>query len=531
MTETAVCRAAAIALAGLDGAPVFVEAALSQQLPGIGIVGLPDTALAEAKSRVRVATEKVGLKLADRFILINLAPAALPKHGSGFDLAIALAALAASGRAPAARMSSVVHLGELALDGELRRPPGLLSAVLAARRLGFERVMVPESAAVESSLVPGIETIAVRDLADAVAWHSGEDRAWRIVVPQTPGRRNEPAHTRDRRDDERAHPAPDGAPDTVDIIGQDEAVDALVVAAAGRHHLSLTGPPGAGKTLLAACLPTILPDLSPEESLVASSIASLGSDTLSHLVERPPFEHPHHTASAIAIIGGGDGRGVRPGAVTRACHGVLFLDEAAEYPRHVLDALRQPLESGTVDIHRARFRATLPAKAQLLLASNPCPCGNAGSLDAAAECTCTPIARMRYRSRISGPLADRIDLKIEVRRVSSVQERPAGADGRTSAELRARVTRARERAALRLRETPWTVNSDLPGQWLRGPAAKLPRSETVVLDRALSLGAVTLRGYDRTLRVAWTLADLSEVDRPGRREIAQALILREGDLA
>ncbi|PIJ08342.1 hypothetical protein BMH30_14020 [Leucobacter sp. OLES1] len=351
------------------------------------------------------------------------------------------------------------------------------------------------------------------------------------MVPQTPGRRNEPAHTRDRRDDERAHPAPDGAPDTVDIIGQDEAVDALVVAAAGRHHLSLTGPPGAGKTLLAACLPTILPDLSPEESLVASSIASLGSDTLSHLVVRPPFEHPHHTASAIAIIGGGDGRGVRPGAVTRACHGVLFLDEAAEYPRHVLDALRQPLESGTVDIHRARFRATLPAKAQLLLASNPCPCGNAGSLDAAAECTCTPIARMRYRSRISGPLADRIDLKIEVRRVSSVQERPAGADGRTSAELRARVTRARELAALRLRETPWTVNSDLPGQWLRGPAAKLPRSETVVLDRALSLGAVTLRGYDRTLRVAWTLADLSEVDRPGRREIAQALILREADLA
>lgn len=217
--------------------------------------------------------------------------------------------------------------------------------------------------------------------------------------------------------------------------------------------------------------------------------------------------------------------------MTRACHGVLFLDEAAEYPRHVLDALRQPLESGTVDIHRARFRATLPAKTQLLLASNPCPCGNAGSLDAAAECTCTPIARMRYRSRISGPLSDRIDLKIEVRRVSSVQERPAGAEGRTSAELRARVTRARERAAVRLRETPWTVNSDLPGQWLRGPAAKLPRSETVVLDRALALGAVTLRGYDRTLRVAWTLADLSEVDRPGRREIAQALILREGNLA
>lgn len=529
MSEPAVCRAAAIALSGLTGAPVFVEAALAQQLPGIAIVGLPDAALAEAKSRVRVATEKAGLKLADRFILINLAPAALPKHGSGFDLAIALAALGASGRVPAANLSGVIHLGELGLNGEVRRPPGLLSAVLAAQRLGFKQVMVPEAAAVEAALVPGIETIAVRNLADAVAWHAGEPREWWIAGSEDARERREPVRADERCERPAAQTAQADEPDMADVIGQDEAIEALVVAAAGRHHLSLTGPPGAGKTLLAARLPTILPDLTAEESLTASSIASLGNDTLQQLVVRPPFEQPHHTASAIAIIGGGDSRGVRPGAVTRACHGVLFLDEAAEYPRHVLDALRQPLESGTIDIHRARFRATLPAKTQLLLALNPCPCGNSGSTDGAVECICTPITKMRYRSRLSGPLSDRIDLKVAVRRVSSVQDQAETRRGITSADLRARVVRARIRAAERLRETPWSVNSELPGQWLRGPAAKLHRAETAVLDRALALGALTLRGYDRTLRVAWTLADLEEAERPGRAQIARALILRDGE--
>lgn len=535
MSSSAVCRAAAIALTGLDGAAVFVEAALSQQLPGIAIIGLPDAALAEAKSRVKVATEKAGLKLADRFILINLAPAALPKQGSGFDLAIALAALAASEKVPSGRMGGIAHLGELGLDGELRRPPGLLSAVLAARRLGFDRVMVPEPAAVEASLVPGIETIAVRDLADAVAWHSGEERGWRIVSPKRTGATgthpSESARTRERFTEEESQTHHGDTPDMSDIVGQSEAVEALVVAAAGRHHLALTGPPGAGKTLLAARLPTILPDLTPDESLVASSIASLGNDTLERLVLRPPFEQPHHTASAIAIIGGGDSRGVRPGAITRACHGVLFLDEAPEYPRHVLDALRQPLESGSVEIHRSRVRATLPARTQLLIALNPCPCGNADSRDSAEECRCTPIARMRYHSRISGPLTDRLDLRIRVRRVSSVQETESDAVPTTSAELRTRVMRARERAAVRLDGTPWSVNSELPGQWLRGPAAKLSRAETTVLDRALALGALTLRGYDRTLRVAWTLADLDDVERPGRAQVARALALRDGEFS
>lgn len=319
-----VCRAASISLTGLDGTAVMVEAAVTNQLPGMAIIGLPDTAVAEAKQRVRLATQQAGFALSDRFLLVNLSPAALPKQGSGFDLAIALAALAASGQLPADALPGIAHLGELSLDGGLRRPPGLLSAVLAARRLGFERVMVPESAVGEAALVPGMEVIAVADLRGAVIWHRGGSEGWRIaqysegVVSNHPGG----AVTGGRIGAES-----ELTPDISDIVGQPEAVEALTVAAAGRHHLSMIGPPGAGKTLLATRLPTILPDLTPDESIVVSSIVSLGGMALTELVRRPPFESPHHTASKVSIIGGGDSSEVRPGAVTRATHGVLFLDE------------------------------------------------------------------------------------------------------------------------------------------------------------------------------------------------------------
>lgn len=520
-----VCQAAAIALTGIEGTTVLVEAAVSQQLPGMAIIGLPDTALAEAKQRVRLATAQAGLPLSHRFVTINLSPAALPKQGSGFDLAIALAALAASGHLPPEQLSTIAHIGELGLGGELRRPAGLLSAVVAAKILGFRGAMVPENCAPEAALVPGIDIYAAPNLRGAVAWHRGESDGWRVVLPPPAPSTTavmSPVH------DRQWPPDPgDDTPDMSDVIGQPETVEALVVAAAGRHHISMTGPPGAGKTMLASRMHSILPDLSPDESITASSIASLGGAPLTELVIRPPFESPHHTASAVSIIGGGGANSLRPGAITRACHGLLFLDETPEFPATVLDALRQPLESGIVEIHRARIRAVLPAHVQLVLASNPCPCGNADSLDSTQPCLCSPSARVRYQRRISGPLNDRIDIKLSVRRVSSVLLGEGIGHAPRSRELREVVTSARERAAARLAGTPWRYNSELSSRWLHGPAGQLPRTDTAVLDRALSLGRITMRGYNRSLRVAWTLADIDQKNRPGRTEIARALALRE----
>lgn len=510
-----VCRATAIALTGLAGTKVTVEAAVSRQLPGMTIIGLPDAALAEAKQRVRTAASQAGFPLNERFVTVNLAPASLPKRGSGFDLAIALAALAASQHLPAARLSETAHIGELSLDGGLRRPLGLLSAVIAAKELGFARAMVPAEGAAEACLVPGIEIIAANDLSGAIAWHRGDDGGWQLVTPES------------HRQSSVAHDTPAEQPDMSDIIGQPEAIEAMTIAAAGRHHISLIGPPGAGKTLLAMRLPTILPDLSADESLLVSSIASLSGNPLSELITRPPFVNPHHTASSVAIVGGGDSGGIRPGAITRACHGVLFLDEAPEFGKSVLDDLRQPLEHGLISIERSRVRATLPARLQLVLAANPCPCGNAGSPETAILCSCAPRARMQYLKRVSGPLADRIDLRLTVQRVSNILTSDVfSPNPLTSATLREQVTAARIRAARRLRNTPWTVNSEVTGDWLRSPAMRLPSNETVVLDQALTRGALTMRGYDRTLRIAWSIADLAGRERPTRTDLARALALR-----
>ena len=515
-------RAAAIALTGLDGTAIMVEAAVSEQLPGMAIIGLPDAALAEAKQRVRTASAQVGLPIANRFVTVNLAPASLPKHGSGFDLAIALAVLAASGRVPEPKLADTAHIGELGLDGSLRRPTGLLSAVIAARELGFTRVLVPAESAPEARLVPGITVVSSGSLLGAIAWHIGRPGDWSEEAGPTHHSARAPRTT---------SAAPhNAAADMRDVLGQPEAVEAMVIAATGRHHVSMLGPPGSGKTLLAARLPTILPELSPREALVASSIASLSGTAVSSLVTQPPFESPHHTASAAAIIGSGDSRGVRPGALSRASYGVLFLDEAPEFGRAVLDDLREPLESRTITISRARFQATLPAHVQLVLASNPCPCGNAGSPETALDCTCSPQTRVRYLSRLSGPLTDRIDVRLNVRRVSSVLAARSAPDQASSSSraLRERVSAARDRSRARLADTPWQLNGEIPGAALRGSEFRLQSAATAAIDQALARGALTLRGYDRTLRVAWSIADLAGVDRPGRREVAQALALRGG---
>ena len=361
-------RTHAVALLGLTGALVEVEADISGQLPGMLLIGLPDAALSEATERVRAAAKNSGCPLTHNKLTINLSPAALPKHGSGFDLAIALACLAADGVIVAQSVGAVVHIGELALDGRLRPVPGMLPAVIAASRLGHRTVMVPAGNAAEADLVPGVTVIGVASLREAAIWHGAELAPLQVDTIEWPADAG-PAGT-----------ATDTVPpDLADVIGNEDAILALQIAAAGGHHLFMLGPPGSGKTMLAARLPGLLPDLDPAASLEASSLRSLGGRGLGRsLVTRPPLEAPHHTATAAAMVGGGSVQ-IRPGAAARACHGVLFLDEAPEFASAVLDALRQPLESGMISIHRANAVAHFPARFQLVIPPTRVRAGTTGS--------------------------------------------------------------------------------------------------------------------------------------------------------
>lgn len=500
---------ASVALVGLDGRVVQVESAIGGGLPRTVLVGLPDAALYQARDRCRAAYSSSGLTWPQHLLTINLSPATLPKGGSHYDLAITASVLVAAGEAPPDRLVGTVMLGELGLDGRVRRIRGLLPALLAAVRFGCVRAVVPADQLSEAQLVPGASLVPVASLAQLLAWL----RHQRLPAGPGPETGDEPI------------PAPvSPCKDLVDVAGQPEARWALEVAAAGRHHLFLHGPPGVGKTMLAERLPGLLPDLTVAEALEVSAVHSLAGWHLDgRLDRRPPYADPHHSASVASVVGGGP-RIARPGAISCAHRGVLFLDEAPEFPGRVLDALRTPLEQGSITLGRSEMEARYPARFQLVMAANPCPCGQAAT--AGAACTCAPVSIRRYADRISGPIRDRVDIQQSVVPLRSAFLRGTLEDREDTATVAARVLAARSRQQRRLAGTGWHTNGEVSGSYLR---TKLPLPDGLgLVEDAVSRGRISPRGVDKILRLSWTLCDLAGTDRPSADHVHAALAMRRG---
>lgn len=499
-------RVRSIGLIGLEGHAVTVEAYVAAGLPTVTLSGLPDTSLNEARDRVRAAVVNAGQEWPNRRITVNLLPADLPKRGTGFDLAIAVVILAAAGRLALRALGGAALVGELGLDGQVRPVRGVLPMAAAAARAEIRRLVVPADNAAEALLVPEVQVRGVATLAQLVDFLVAG-----ITLPS-------PSTV------EEDGPAVDG-PDLSDVVGQERGRYALELAAAGRHHLAFFGPPGAGKTLLAQRLPSILPPLPDEAALEVTALHSVAGllPAVPRLIRRPPFQAPHHTATAAALVGGGSGV-ARPGAISLAHHGVLFLDEAPELKPHVLNALRQPLEDGFVLIARAQGSTRYPARVQLVLASNPCPCGVGDEV----ACTCSSVVRRRYLGRLSGPLLDRIDLQITLQPVSAADLAGSDEAPEPSALVLKRVVAARAAAAERWAGRPFAVNAHAPGSVLRAPPFRLPGDVTAPLTAQLERGGLSARGYDRVLRVAWTIADIHGRTTPCLSDVDEAINLRLG---